>query len=253
MEQLTSGAPLLRITGKSWNGLRYGCTTREGGVSQGPWATLNLGTHVGDEPAAVEENRRRLAAQLPGEPCWLQQVHGTEVVRIGDNPPSPVSQADAAVTVHKGVVLAIMTADCLPIVLADQDGKALGVAHAGWRGLANGVLESTLAELTTLLPDARGWRAWIGPAIGQKNFEVGDDVRNRFLETDSWTDAYFIPGKSEEKWQADLAGLACRRLAMAGVDDVEVSGHCTYECDDLFHSYRRSGVCGRMATLAWLA
>lgn len=252
MGELNADVPLLSITGASWKGLRYGCTTRHGGVSQGPWATLNVGMHVGDEPAAVEENRRRLSVGLPGEPCWLEQVHGTEVVQTGKRGLSHPPKADAAVTVEPGVVLAIMTADCLPVVLADLDGRALGVAHAGWRGLAAGVLESTLAELKVLMPKARGWRAWIGPSISQKNFEVGDEVRQVFMDADPAASAYFVAGATAHKWQADLSGLAVYRLATAGVYDVETSGLCSYECDKLFHSYRRSPVCGRMATLAWL-
>lgn len=252
MAKLSGVNSSLSVTGSAWQGVRYGCTTRAGGVSGGPWATLNLGLHVGDDPAAVQENRRRLAQTLPGQPHWLEQVHGTHVVEIGGATPHAVPQADAAITVSPGEVLAIMTADCLPVVLADIDGRALGVAHAGWRGLADGILEATVHKLKTALPDSRGWRAWIGPAISQKNFEVGEEVRQIFVETDPAAERYFGHGQKPFKWQADLPGLARHRLVKSGVYAVEVCSLCTYECDKLFHSYRRSGVSGRMATLAWL-
>lgn len=274
MADMNTPHPLLPVSGVPWPGVNYGCTTRTGGVSTGPWSSLNLALHVGDDPQAVLENRRRLALGLPAEPFWLEQVHGTDIIEVTDTgylpvqwgktgvlarpdsvsamPPSSPPRADAAITFHRNVVLAVMTADCIPVVMADHDGRALGVAHAGWRGLAAGVLESTLAALKAGLPDARGWRVWVGPCIGQARFEVGDDVRLAFVETAPDTAAYFAAGKQEGKWQADLAGLACHRLAMTGVYDIESSGLCTYECNNVFHSYRRSATSGRMATVAWL-
>lgn len=283
MAKLKTEPPLLPISGAPWPGVRYGCTTREGGVSTGPWQSLNLASHVGDDPEAVRENRRRLAAGLPGPPVWLNQVHGADVVEIVDTPslryqpcgsvlakaplraegeeggashPADAAcvppRADAAITLCPGVVLAILTADCIPVVLADVDGRALGVAHAGWRGLAAGVLEATLAALKARLPEARAWRAWVGPAIGQASFEVGDDVRIAFVDTDPAASAYFAAGRKAGKWQADLAGLARHRLETMGVHGIELSGLCTYERADLFYSYRRSAASGRMATLAWL-
>lgn len=265
--------PLLPITGSAWPGVAYGCTSKRGGVSMEPWGALNLGMHVGDDPQAVAENRRRLSVGLPAEPFWLDQVHGTDVIEVIDtgyihlalnadgvlSETSPslaqagsAPRADAAITTRPGVVLAIMTADCIPVVLADTEGRALGVAHAGWRGLAAGVLENTLTALRARHPNAQGWRAWVGPCIGQAAFEVGGEVRRAFIDTDPAFAAYFVAGRGEGKWQADLAGLACHRLATLGVYGIESSGLCTHDRADLFHSYRRSPQCGRMATLAWL-
>lgn len=252
MAGLGPGLPLLPFTGEVWRGVRYGCTSREGGVSAGPWASLNLALHVGDDPQAVLENRRRLAAALPAEPFWLKQVHGTTVADADAAPAGPPPRADGAVTAQRGRVLAIMTADCIPVVIADTQGRVLGVAHAGWRGLAAGVLEATLAALRSRLPGEDAWRAWIGPCIGQPRFEVGDDVRIAFVDTFPETSRYFAPGVAAGKWQADLAGLACHRLATLGVYGAGTAGLCTYENEGMFHSYRRCATSGRMATLAWL-
>ena len=253
MEKLNPPTPLLSISGRPWKGVSYGCTTRSGGVSTGPWEALNLGLHVNDDAVLVQENRRRLAGHLPSQPFWLEQVHGTKVVEVTAASPRCVPQADAAVTMEPGVVLAIMTADCLPVVIADPEGRAVGVAHAGWRGLADGVLDATVAALQAMHPAAKAWRAWVGPCIGQDSFEVGSEVRAAFIDKDVATQAFFAAGKSPGKWQADLAGLACHRLASLGVSDVETSGLCTYQRDELFYSYRREPICGRMATLAWLS
>ncbi len=244
---------LLPITGSEWEGVRYGCTTRAGGVSHEPWGALNLATHVGDDPVAVAENRLRLLRELPAQPYWLNQVHGCRVVAVSDSViPELPPDADAAVTALPGVVLAIMTADCLPIVIADTEGRAVGVAHAGWRGLASGVLEATVSALRSLLPDSDSYRAWVGPCISQKHFEVGEEVREAFVTPDATTAPYFAPGRLPQKWQADLSAIARHRLVKVGVQSVEISGLCTYKCDKLFHSYRRDPVCGRMATVAWL-
>jgi len=163
----------------------------------------------------------------------------------------PPPRADAAITLRPGRVLAIMTADCAPVVIADLQGRALGLAHAGWRGLAAGVLEATLAALRARLPGAV-WRAWIGPCIGQARFEVGDEVRRAFVAADPAASRYFALGGADGKWQADLASLARHRLDMLDVYSVETSGLCTFDRADLFYSYRRSAATGRMATLAWL-
>lgn len=262
----------LPVSGKRWQGVRYGSTTRVGGVSAGSWAGLNLGMHTGDEPESVRENRRRLASSLPAEPLWLQQVHGIDVAdadadivgaEAGDTAApgdetgaqggelTPVC-ADAAVTTRPGRVLAVLTADCAPVVIAETQGRALGVAHAGWRGLAAGVLEATLAKLRARVPGAPSWRAWVGPCIGQAAFEVGDVVRYAFIAHDPQAGEYFVPGRAVGKWQADLAGLARQRLHSAGVEDVEIAGLCTFARADSFYSYRRDSVTGRIATLAWL-
>lgn len=241
------------VTGEPWNGVRYFCTTRRGGVSAGPRASLNLGRHVGDDALLVEENRRRLARLLPAAPRWLEQVHGTQVFDADaawDSAEPP--RADAAVTTIAGRVLAIMTADCLPVVIADPDGGALGVAHAGWRGLAGGVLENTVGRLRAKHPRAAAWRAWIGPGISQPHFEVGDEVRAAFVGQDPDCSVFFAAGRRPGKWLADLPGLARARLLKVGVQQVQASGYCTYAQSDMFYSYRRDSAGGRMATLAWL-
>lgn len=242
------------VTGDKWEGVHYFCTTRAGGVSVGALASLNLAEHVHDDVDCVRENRKRLAALLPGEPVWLEQVHGTQVLDAdlavaGTDPP----RADAAVTAVPDRVLSIMTADCLPVVIADREGKVLGMAHAGWRGLAAGVLENTMHSLRVKCPAASAWRAWIGPAIGRKHFEVGPDVLQAFVANDPDSRACFFSGPRPGKWLADLPGLAKARLLKAGVQHIECSGFCSYEQADLFYSYRRDAASGRMATLAWLS
>lgn len=251
------------ISGEPWRGVKYGCTTRAGGISNDAWESLNLALHVGDRPEAVHENRLRLARALPGEPYWLEQVHGTHVIDVdksaisgrdahGQGIAAPEPCADAAITTQPNRVLAVMTADCVPVVIADIEGKALAVAHAGWRGLAAGVLETTFRALQSRVPRAAGWRAWVGPCIGQARFEVGDEVRRAFVEVDPFTAKYFAVGKERDKWYADLASLTCHRLEILGVQSIESAGLCTYERADLFYSYRRTPVTGRMATVAWL-
>ena len=249
---------------------------RQGGVSAAPWDTLNLGLHVGDDPKAVAENRRRLAATLPlpAEPCWLQQVHGTAVVTLphsasqsgtarsgsADGPageaPSNQGQgqgwhapvADAAVSFTTGCVAAVMTADCLPVVLTDRSGSCIGVAHAGWRGLAAGVLEATVAALAR--PPC-ALIAWLGPAISQPHFEVGEEVRTAFLEADPEATQAFV-ANARGRWQADLYLLASQRLAALGVGQTYGGGRCSFAEPEYFFSHRRDGRCGRMVTLAWL-
>ncbi|TAM90710.1 MAG: peptidoglycan editing factor PgeF [Candidimonas sp.] len=243
------------VSGLSWPGVRYFSTTRMGGVSRGAYASFNLGMHTGDDPARVRENRSYLRGLLPADPLWLDQVHGGEVLDAdshedrGGAPP----KADAAVTTRPECVLAIMTADCLPVVLADVDGTVLGVAHAGWRGLAGSVLEHTVERLRALRPNAPGFRAWIGPAISQRCFEVGSDVYAAFVDHDAQARHYFVrSARARGKWLADLASLARHRLTRAGVEDVELSGYCTYGQPERFYSYRRASDTGRGATIAWL-
>lgn len=226
-----------------------GVSTRQGGVSTAPWDTLNLGLHVGDDPAAVGENRRRLAATLalPAEPCWLQQVHGTDVATLlRSAPDAPV--ADAAVSFTNGCVTAVMTADCLPVVLTDRAGSCVGVAHAGWRGLAAGVLEATVAALARAPGELI---AWLGPAISQPHFEVGEEVLTAFLEADPEATQAFV-ANARGRWQADLYTLARQRLAALGVGQVYGGGRCSFAEPEHFFSHRRDGRCGRMVTLAWL-
>ncbi len=256
---LLEPVPGLRgVTGEPWTGVRYFSTWRVGGVSLAPRDSLNLGTHVGDDPAAVRENRARLRRALPDEPLWLEQVHGTAVfdANATSTPGFDVAIvpcADAAVTAQRGRPLAIMTADCLPVVLADAAGTVLGVAHAGWRGLVAGVLENTLDALRRRAPQARGWRAWIGPGIGPQAFQVGPEVRAAFLDQDAGSADFFVlQTEHDERWLADLAGLARARLLRAGVARVESSGECTWTQADRYFSHRRDPGSGRQATLAYL-
>ncbi|NBC22576.1 MAG: peptidoglycan editing factor PgeF [Gammaproteobacteria bacterium] len=222
-------------------------TTRTGGVSTGAFAEFNLGAHVGDVPAAVAENRRRLveALALPGEPAWLAQVHGTRVVEA--RPGGTPAEADAAVTREPGVVCAVLTADCLPVLLASRGGDEVAAVHAGWRGLADGVISAALEGMRTPPEELL---AWLGPAIAQPAFEVGDEVRERFIRRDVINAAFFAPNE-RHRWQADLTGLARRELEAAGVG-VSGGGFCTHDESERFFSYRRDGSCGRQATLVWI-
>ena len=229
-------------------GVRAGSTTRQGGASRGAFASFNLGTHVGDDEAAVAANRAalRTALALPAEPLWLRQVHGRAVARHDGRSHEPT--ADAAVAFEPGRVLAVLTADCLPVVLAARDASRVGIAHAGWRGLTAGVLEATVAALGG---DPGALIAWLGPGIGVADFEVGDEVRAAFVATDAGAASAFT-GNARGRWQADLAALAGRRLAALGVELGGLSGGSTFAEEARFYSYRREARTGRMATLAWL-
>ncbi len=230
-------------------GVRAAFTTRRGGVSGAPWDSLNLGAHVNDEPAHVAENRARVRGLLGlrSDPAWLSQVHGVEVADL-DAPtaPGPVT-ADAAVASGAGRACVIMVADCLPVLFASRDGRRIGAAHAGWRGLAAGVLEKTVAALEVR---AAGLTAWLGPAISREHFEVGGEVRDAFMAHDAGAAADFTPN-ARGRWQADLAGLARRRLAALGVTDVHGGEWCTFADRERFFSHRRDGKGGRMAALIW--
>lgn len=245
------GLPVL--PGPDWPGVRCLATTRAGGVSVAPFDALNLGFNTRDNAQHAAENRRRLQACLPGPVVWLDQVHGTTVAdagALGSNASRPV--ADAVVTTATGRVLGILTADCLPVVIVDAQARALGVAHAGWRGLAAGVLEATLDALRARVPGAHHWQAWVGPGISQAHFEVGDEVRQAFLSHHPDAAECFLPGVRAGKWMADLAALARQRLMAAGVQHVALSGACTFAQADRYYSYRRSPETGRQATVAWL-
>jgi len=238
-------------------------TTRRGGVSAGPLAAMNLGRKGRDEASALAENRRRLAAFLPSPPIWLDQVHGTAVATLTRETaflPAPV--ADAAVTRERDVVCAILTADCLPVLFADRAGVAVGIAHAGWRGMAAGVLEATIAALSDLGARREDLMAWLGPAIGSTRFEVGADVRDAFCADDDGAAACFTPLPERAarrytsvpaKWHADLYGLARRRLTRSGVTRVSGGGGCTFTDEARFFSHRRDPQTGRMAATVWLA
>lgn len=245
------GLPVLQ--GPDWPGVRCLATTRSGGVSAAPFDALNLGFNTRDNAHHAAENRRRLQACLPGPVVWLDQVHGTTVAdadALGPNASRPV--ADAVVTTVPRRVLGILTADCLPVVIVDAQARALGVAHAGWRGLAAGVLEATLDALRARVSGARYWQAWVGPGISQAHFEVGDDVRQAFLSHHPGAAEYFQPGVRAGKWMADLPALARQRQLAAGVQQIALSGACTFAQADRYYSYRRSPETGRQATVAWL-
>jgi YfiH family protein len=258
-------------------GVRSAFTLRTGGVSVSPYDSLNVGAHVRDVGAAVEENRRRVRERLrmPAEPVWLQQVHGIEVADLDvAEPLAPVGRggagaesvhlspgaeralppasgfvrADAAVTRAPGRVCVIQVADCMPVLFAAGDGSAVGAAHAGWRGLAGGVLEETVRHLG--VPAAQ-LIAWLGPTIGQDHFEVGDEVRAAFMSHDPDAASSF-EANARGRWQCDLYALARRRLVALGVRDIFGGGWCTYADKDRFFSYRRDGQCGRMAALVWM-
>lgn len=222
-------------------------TTRHGGVSTAAYDSLNLGSHVGDAPLAVARNRMLLNTLLPSEPVWLEQVHGTAVVSA-DMAGCRV-QADACIARQRGSVCVVMTADCLPVLLCDEQGTVVGAAHAGWKGLAAGVIEATVCEMAV---EPHKLMAWLGPAIGPDAFEVGDEVRAVFLATDPQAAAAFVPGQSG-KWFADIHALARMRLDALGITRIYGGGHCTFRERDDFYSYRRDGVTGRMGSFIWLA
>ncbi|MTW20187.1 peptidoglycan editing factor PgeF [Allochromatium palmeri] len=229
-------------------------TTRLGGVSQGAFASLNLGDHVGDDPERVARNREILCSHLglPAAPLWLRQVHGRDVA-MAECPTAPIPEADAAVASTPGVVCAVMTADCLPLLLCDDQGTRVSAVHAGWRGLAGGVLESAVAAMR-VAPERL--LVWMGPAIGPDAFEVGPEVRVSFIAEDPEAAAAFRPSPSAaqaEHWLADLFELARLRLARLGVERVYGGGDCTFSQPGRFFSYRRDGTTGRLASLIWLA
>ena len=264
--------PQIRVLTPDWPappGVRAAFSLRQGGVSQGPWSALNLGVHVADDPAAVTENRRRLRQQLglPAEPFWLSQVHGIAVANPDGAPVAagavaglePVGSgpvtADAAVTTQAGQVLAIQVADCLPVLFAARDGSAVAGAHAGWRGLAAGVLEATVAALAGRGVRPQQLLAWMGPAIGPECFEVGEEVRAAFVQGAPGAAAAFTPARPGH-WLCDLRALAAQRLAAAGVGALYGVDRglewCTYSHPQQYFSHRRDGPCGRMAALVWM-
>ena len=223
-------------------------TTRRGGFSTGPYSSFNLASHVGDDERAVAANRQRLrdALSLPGEPQWLDQVHGRKVMQLSQ----PVMEsADAAVAFTPGPVAAVLTADCLPLLLASRAGDRVGIVHAGWRGMVLGVVEAAVAALAG---DPGDLVAWLGPAIGPAVFEVGGEVRRMFVSMQPESAADFRPGRGQ-KYLADLPGLARRRLVACGVTSIHGGEHCTVADPARFYSYRRDGQTGRMAALIWLA
>tara|TARA_B100002003_G_scaffold94232_1_gene87846 strand:+ start:1928 stop:2701 length:774 start_codon:yes stop_codon:yes gene_type:complete len=228
-------------------------TTRASGVSERPWNSLNLGSHVEDEPKHVQENRRRLAESigLGGDRIgWLNQVHGTEIVELTPNNVGQAAKADASYTRHPGIACAILTADCLPVILADSEGAVVGAAHCGWRSLCGGIVENLVSAMV-VAPETL--QAWLGPAIGPDSFEVGPEVRDAFIKHNPEAAAAFeTEGARPGHFMADIYALATLRLNHLGVSSVTGGGLCTVQDSDRFFSYRRDGQTGRMATLIWL-
>lgn len=229
-------------------GIKSAITTRHGGVSCGHYAGFNLADHVGDDPAAVNENRKRLRADLalPREPAWLQQVHGTRVIEAGSATINV--KCDGSIALVPGFVCAVMTADCLPVLLTDVQGTRVAALHAGWRGLAAGIIEQGIEALDT---SPGQLLAYLGPAIGPDAFEVGAEVREAFCNHDPGAeDAFRSAGNA--KWMADIYRLARQRLNARGVHKIYGGGRCTFHEEADFFSYRRDSTCGRMASLIWI-
>ena len=222
-------------------------STRVGGFSVTPYQGLNLGAHVGDDLSIVEKNRDWLAQQvkMPSAPIWLNQTHST-VVAQASAPTKQVLDADGVFTSSSQVVCSAMTADCLPVLLTNTQGTQVAAVHAGWRGLANGIVENALELFSGEV------MAWLGPAIGPQAFEVGEDVLQAFVDFDSQAHQAFTPRDIEGKWLADMSKLATQRLNKLGVTQVFDSGLCTFQDKNDFYSYRRDGVTGRQATFIWI-
>ena len=221
-------------------------TTRRGGISVVPYDSFNLGDHVGDAPLAVERNRILLNKLLPSEPVWLEQVHGTVVANA--DAASCLPQADACIARHRAAVCVVMTADCLPVLLCDTRGSVVGAAHAGWKGLAAGIIEATVHAME-ITP--QNLMAWLGPAISREAFEVGDEVRAAFVAAHPQAASAFTAGQPG-KWLADIYALARLRLNASGITQIYGGNHCTYREREKFFSYRRDGATGRMGTFIWL-
>jgi len=221
-------------------------TTRQGGISVAPYDSFNLGIHVGDDPVRVNRNRMMLGSVMPSEPVWLEQVHGT-IVANADMADCLV-QADACIARQRGSVCVVMTADCLPVLLCDTQGSVVGAAHAGWKGLAAGVIEATV-EAMNIKP--KNLMAWLGPAISQPAFEVGDEVRDAFVSAHPQAALAFVSGQ-QGKWLADIYALARLRLNALGITEIYGGVDCTFSEEDKYYSYRRDGVTGRMGTFIWL-
>ncbi|MFV8572631.1 peptidoglycan editing factor PgeF [Marinobacter sp. SBS5] len=250
---MISESDVLRPDWSAPSRVRAFSTTRLGGVSQPPWQSLNLGGHVGDNPESVTQNRRRLAKFIgieAGHIGWLNQVHGTHVLELTLERLKECPDADASFTREKGVACAILTADCLPVILADRNGEVVGAAHAGWRSLCGGVLENLIRAMAV---EPSELIAWFGPSIGPANFEVGPEVRAAFVEQqEESASAFSEQGARSGHFIADIYELARLRLSRAGVSDIFGGGLCTVEDSERFYSYRRDGQTGRMATLVWL-
>ena len=241
--------PEIEVIRPDWqapSNVRAFTTTRDGGFSHGAWSSLNLGANCGDDPRHLQQNRHALARLLPSEPRWLKQVHGTNAVSW-DKAKTTGAEADAIFSSQPGQVCAVLTADCLPVLFCNQAGTRIAAAHAGWRGLAAGVLEASVLAMECKPADLI---AWLGPAIGPQAFEVGRDVYDTFVELNPENTAAFKPHR--DRWLADLYQLAGHALARVGIHQVFGGGYCTYSEPEKFFSYRRDGVTGRMASLIWI-
>jgi hypothetical protein len=235
------------------------CTTRGGGVSKAPFDSLNLGRYVSDEVAAVSENRARVGALLPAEPIWLKQVHGTRVWDADSASAEAIIEADAAVTAKTNTVLTVMAADCLPVLISSPDGGVIGAAHAGWRGLVEGVLENTVDAMLAKAGqgDTSHYFAWLGPAIGPAAFEVGEEVRHAFHEhaqkygLPSPAEAFIAIDNKPGKYWANLYQLARQRLLSKGLTHIYGGEFCTVRDQTDFFSHRRDGLSGRFAAFIW--
>jgi YfiH family protein len=229
-------------------------TTRNGGVGKGAYGTFNLGDHVGDDPETVRRNRLLLRKILPCEPVWLKQVHGKDVLNADHDNCALPRPGDASFSFCPRHVCAVLVADCLPILLCDREGTAVGVVHAGWRGLATGVIEQAVSEIRGSSHGNPRLMAWLGPAIGPDHFEVGDEVREAFMARDELSAHAFRRHDDSQppKWLADLFLLARLALSRAGVTDIYGGEVCTFSDPERFFSYRRDGCTGRMAGLIWL-
>jgi len=226
--------------------IKAGTTLRQGGVSGSPYASFNLATHVGDEPAMVEKNRAMLNLELPTAPQWLEQTHSTQAILLPSK--EIVPKADAAYTSKQDIVCAVMTADCLPLLITDKQGSCVAAVHAGWRGLCDGIIEATIKKLTT---EPESLLVWLGPAIGADVYEVGEEVYDAFTKEDNNAKQAFT-SSSEKHWLFDIYRLAKQRLNNIGVKQIYGGDRCSLSEEEQFFSYRRDDVTGRMASLIWI-
>ena len=221
-----------------------GTSLRNGGVSLPPYDSLNLGDHVGDDPAAVAKNRQRL--NLPSEPVWLKQTHSTRIVDAAHCTPGQ-TEADSSYTTQANIICSVLTADCLPLLICNKDGTQVAAVHAGWRGLAAGIIEAAVKKFGA---NNNELLVWLGPAIGPDAYEVGEEVREIFIAHDPAAQSAFTT--EQEKWRMDIYQLARQRLQALGVTTIYGGNRCTFREHDQFYSYRRDGITGRMASVIWM-
>lgn len=242
---------ILKLELPLWPGAKLFCSTRQGGVSLHQYASLNLGDHVGDDPRSVSVNRQTLEEAWGVKPVFLKQVHGIDVVQLTFSQTAHITPADACFTFEKNLACTIMVADCLPVLFYWPKSKIVAAAHAGWRGLASGVLKATLDKVAPWT-EGTDCKVWLGPCIGPQHFEVGDDVRNAFCDSDALSENAFFKTSKNNKYLADLPWLARRRLNLRGITQIEGNDSspswCTYSAPELFYSHRRDRISGRFAT-----